>query len=185
MSPHPLRNAHFNLGQLYKRTNRTEQASRMLEKCIQMDPKFIPGYIELFKLKRGKAAEALLREMAAIATKDQSILFMFGKWLMMHGECARVTGASTPPSLCLISISFADYHVKAFNAFVSAFRVNTFDRVGFLSYLNACQMLRHLGRARLLQFVIRLVVVGICSSGWFNLIRCIEMALLWRGRETI
>ena len=58
----------------------------MLEKCIQMDPKFIPGYIELFKLKRGKAAERLLREMAAIAAKDQSILFMFGKWLMMHGE---------------------------------------------------------------------------------------------------
>lgn len=57
----------------------------MLEKCIQMDPKFIPGYIELFKLKRGKPAEMLLREMAAIATKDQSILFMFGKWLMMHG----------------------------------------------------------------------------------------------------
>lgn len=58
----------------------------MLEKCIQMDPKFIPGYIELFKLKRGKPAEALLREMSSIATKDQSILFMFGKWLMMHGE---------------------------------------------------------------------------------------------------
>lgn len=61
----------------------------MLEKCIQMDPKFIPGYIELFKLKRGKPAEELLREMAAIATKDQSILFMFGKWLMMHGECGQ------------------------------------------------------------------------------------------------
>lgn len=58
----------------------------MLEKCIQMDPKFIPGYIELFKLKRGKPAEVLLREMASIATKDQSILFMFGKWLMMHGK---------------------------------------------------------------------------------------------------
>lgn len=52
----------------------------------------------------------------------------------------------------------ADYHVKAFNVFVRAFHVDTSDRLGFLSYLNACQMLRHLAKARLLQFVIRLVI---------------------------
>lgn len=54
--------------------------------------------------------------------------------------------------------SLLDYHVKAYNAFVGAFRVDSFERIGFLSYLNACQMLRHLGKARLLQFIIRLVV---------------------------
>lgn len=78
-------NAHFNLGQLYKRTNRTGKANQMLQTCIRMDPKFIPGYIELFKMSRGKSAEALLRQMAEIATTDQSIMYMFGKWLLMHG----------------------------------------------------------------------------------------------------
>lgn len=57
------------------------------------------------------------------------------------------------------SNSLPDYHVKAYNAFVRAFRVDAFERIGFLSYLNACQMLRHLGKARLLQFIIRLVVM--------------------------
>lgn len=155
------RNAHFNLGQLYKRTNRTVLASQMLEKCIQMDPKFIPGYIELFKLKRGKDAEALLREMAEIAPKDQAILFMFGQWLMMHGKNEERDKfmPKDPPgiahSIRQCNFPISDYHLKAFNVFVKAFSVDNFHRAGFLSYLNAAKMLRHMGRSRLLQFVLR------------------------------
>lgn len=52
----------------------------------------------------------------------------------------------------------ADYHLKAFNLFVKSFSVDTGNRLGFLSYLNAGKMLRHVGRSRLLQFVLRFVI---------------------------
>lgn len=75
-------NAHYNLGQLYRKLNRTVEAARMFERCILLDSSFTPAYLELIKLRSGAVAGRLLREVIRMNPTEPDRLAMYGFWLL-------------------------------------------------------------------------------------------------------
>lgn len=74
-------NAHFNLGQLYKRTNRSVESIRMFEKCIRFDSNFVPAYIGLSKMRRGVLAGILLKQALNVNEKNGIVRLEYADWL--------------------------------------------------------------------------------------------------------
>lgn len=75
-------NAHYNLGQLYRKLARTDEAARMFERCIMLDPSFAPAYLELIKLRSGTIAGRLLREVIRMNPTEPNRLALYGFWLL-------------------------------------------------------------------------------------------------------
>lgn len=75
-------NAHYNLGQLYRKLNRTVEAARMFERCILLDSSFAPAYLELIKLRSGTVAGRLLREVIRMNPREPDRLSLYGFWLL-------------------------------------------------------------------------------------------------------
>lgn len=82
-------NAHYNLGQLYRKLNRTVEAAQMFERCILLDSSFAPAYIELIKLRNGTVAGRLLREVIRMSPQEPDRLAMYGFWLLDNRKCHR------------------------------------------------------------------------------------------------
>lgn len=61
--------------------NKTQEAVRMLEKCVQLEPTFAPAYMELTKIKHGIQTGRLLLKTSRLNTGDPEILARFGIWL--------------------------------------------------------------------------------------------------------
>lgn len=79
-------NAHYNLGKLYRRTNRTVDAIRMLERCLKLESRFVPGYLELYKLKSGHEAGRLLKNVIKLSPRNLNHLYLYGNWLLNNSK---------------------------------------------------------------------------------------------------
>lgn len=84
-------NAHYNLGQLYRKLNRTVEAARMFERCILLDSSFAPAYLELIKLRSGTVAGRLLREVIRMNPTEPDRLALYGFWLLDNRKKKRIS----------------------------------------------------------------------------------------------
>ncbi|XP_060535023.1 protein O-mannosyl-transferase TMTC1-like isoform X2 [Cylas formicarius] len=77
-------NAHYNLGKLYRKSNRTYESEKMLRKCVQVDCKFTPAYLELAKLQTVPDWEVshFLRKVIELNPSDPHYAALFGKWVL-------------------------------------------------------------------------------------------------------
>ncbi|XP_034241135.1 protein O-mannosyl-transferase TMTC1-like isoform X3 [Thrips palmi] len=80
-------NAHYNLGHVYRRWNRTGEAVRMLEWCLQLDPWYAPASLLLASLQPHRAG-AVYRALAHRSPSVHGALY--ARWLLQHN---RVTEA--------------------------------------------------------------------------------------------
>ncbi|XP_056640084.1 protein O-mannosyl-transferase TMTC1-like [Diorhabda sublineata] len=81
-------NAHYNLGKLYRMNNRSVESERMLRKCIKLDPRFTPAYIELAKLRgpNDQSVNRLLKEVVNMNPSDPYFSTNFAHWLLREGH---------------------------------------------------------------------------------------------------
>ncbi|CAB0037491.1 unnamed protein product, partial [Trichogramma brassicae] len=79
-------NAHYNLGQLYRKTNRTEECIKMLQKCVALDPAYTPAYLVLARMTSGSATGALLRHVVRLQPKSPDYLAEYASWLHQNGK---------------------------------------------------------------------------------------------------
>ncbi|XP_021924796.1 transmembrane and TPR repeat-containing protein 1-like isoform X2 [Zootermopsis nevadensis] len=83
-------NAHYNLGQVYRKVNRTEDAARMLERCVRLDAAYVPAYLLLARLYQGQegrdpAVGRLLRHVARLQPNSPDHLADLAAWLHRQG----------------------------------------------------------------------------------------------------
>ena len=85
-----LPESHLNLGDLYARLGRPEEAERELKRAARMDPRFIPARINLADLyrsmQRETEAEALLKEAMRIEPKAAEPYHALGLLRVRQGE---------------------------------------------------------------------------------------------------
>ncbi|KAL7019450.1 hypothetical protein ACKWTF_011123 [Chironomus riparius] len=74
-------NAHFNLGQLYRKTNRSYESIKMFEKCIRYDKNFVPAYLGLSKLKNGIDSGLLLKHALEVNAENHLVRLELADWL--------------------------------------------------------------------------------------------------------
>ncbi|XP_063229083.1 protein O-mannosyl-transferase TMTC1-like [Bacillus rossius redtenbacheri] len=83
-------NAHYNLGQVYRRMNRSAEATRMLERCVRLDPGYSPAHVLLARLYAARglhsAAGRLLGHLAALRPPQPDNLAAYGAWLRDRGR---------------------------------------------------------------------------------------------------
>ncbi|XP_044729404.1 protein O-mannosyl-transferase TMTC1-like [Chrysoperla carnea] len=81
-------NAHYNLGQLYRKSNRTSDSARMLEKCIALEPTYTPAYLELARLRgmNDLRSGQLLKHVVQLHPKNANHLTLYGDWLRGQGR---------------------------------------------------------------------------------------------------
>uniref|UniRef100_A0A182SSC0 Uncharacterized protein n=1 Tax=Anopheles maculatus TaxID=74869 RepID=A0A182SSC0_9DIPT len=72
-----------------KKSNRTTDAIRMLERCIQLEPLFTAAYLELAKLYGGQPAAAgrLLARVVRLNPYNADLRRQYGDWLMEQRHC--------------------------------------------------------------------------------------------------
>ncbi|XP_044259420.1 protein O-mannosyl-transferase TMTC1-like [Tribolium madens] len=77
-------NAHYNLGQLYRKLNRTAESEHMLKRCINLEPRFTPAYIELARLRgpNDRSVNNLLKKVALLNPRDPYYSTIYGHWLL-------------------------------------------------------------------------------------------------------
>ncbi|XP_047519722.1 protein O-mannosyl-transferase TMTC1-like [Pieris napi] len=78
-------NAHYNLGKLYKKTGRMEQAIRMLERCITLQPRFVQAHVELMSLKPETEKLSILRRLVELEPNNWEHYILYGNWLKNKG----------------------------------------------------------------------------------------------------
>ncbi|KAJ8951979.1 hypothetical protein NQ318_010724 [Aromia moschata] len=76
-------NAHYNLGQLYRKSNRSSESEHMLKRCIALEPRFTPAYIELAKLRgpNDRSISHLLKQVVELNPGDPYYAATLGRWL--------------------------------------------------------------------------------------------------------
>ncbi|XP_050503380.1 protein O-mannosyl-transferase TMTC1-like [Diabrotica virgifera virgifera] len=81
-------NAHYNLGRLYRKSNKSAESERMLRKCILLDPRFTPAYMELAKLRgpNDQSVNQLLKQAVDMNPTDPYFTTNFGHWLIRKGN---------------------------------------------------------------------------------------------------
>ncbi|KAJ0179126.1 hypothetical protein K1T71_004838 [Dendrolimus kikuchii] len=99
-------NAHYNLGKLYKKSGRTNQAIVMLEKCIWLQPRFVQAHMELLTLKPEGEKRKILSKLVTLEPNNWEHHVLYGDWL-------RSKGLANPASryyLEALRLSFRDRH---------------------------------------------------------------------------
>lgn len=71
---------------IFRKNNRTAEASRMLERCISLEPEFLPAYLELIKMRPGFGAGKLLRDIVRLNPTEQDRIVQYGFWLLENGN---------------------------------------------------------------------------------------------------
>ncbi|KAK3927534.1 Protein O-mannosyl-transferase TMTC1 [Frankliniella fusca] len=79
-------NAHYNLGHVYKRENRTEDAIRMWERCISLDPAYGSAYLWLAQLEGEERAGRLLRQLNRRTSPNPKHRAALADWLLKKGR---------------------------------------------------------------------------------------------------
>lgn len=70
----------------YRKSNRTELAIKMLERCINLEPRFVPAYLELVKFYRGPKAGKILEQAVAVSPKTVDLRIQYGDWLYENSK---------------------------------------------------------------------------------------------------
>ncbi|XP_011501545.1 PREDICTED: uncharacterized protein LOC105365148 [Ceratosolen solmsi marchali] len=79
-------NAHYNLGQLYRKTNRTDECIRMLQKCVTLDPAYTPAYLVLARMASGATTGSLLKHVVRLQPKSPDYVAEYATWLYQNGK---------------------------------------------------------------------------------------------------
>lgn len=79
-------NAHYNLGHVYKRENRTDDAIRMWERCITLDPQYGGAYLGLAQLEGEERAGRLLRQLNQRSSPNPKHRAALADWLLKKGR---------------------------------------------------------------------------------------------------
>lgn len=79
-------NAHYNLGRVHRTKNRTVQAIRVFERCVQLDPRCVRAYKQLIALRRGPIVGRLHREVLRLEPADPGRRAHYGLWLLEQSE---------------------------------------------------------------------------------------------------
>lgn len=53
----------------------------MLERCIMLEPNFVPAYLELAKVRSGLSVGELLKKVSKLTPSDAEHLTRYGNWL--------------------------------------------------------------------------------------------------------
>lgn len=69
-----------------RKTNRTEECIRMLQKCVSLDPAYTPAYLVLARLATGPTAGALLRHVVRLQPRSPDHLTEYASWLYQNGK---------------------------------------------------------------------------------------------------
>lgn len=81
-------NAHYNLGQLYRKANNTLKSERMLTKCLRIEPRFTPAYLELARLRgpHDRRVGHLLRKVMELNSANPYYGSLYARWLFNKGN---------------------------------------------------------------------------------------------------
>ncbi|KAI4459977.1 hypothetical protein MML48_6g00013073 [Holotrichia oblita] len=73
-----------------RKANQTVDSERMLRRCIYIEPKFIPAYIELARLRgpQDRNVGSLLKAIVQINPMDPNYITIYGYWLLNKGNRA-------------------------------------------------------------------------------------------------
>ncbi|CAG9827539.1 unnamed protein product [Diabrotica balteata] len=71
-----------------KKSNKSAESERMLRKCILLDPRFTPAYMELAKLRgpNDQSVNQLLKQAVDMNPTDPYFTTNFGHWLIRKGN---------------------------------------------------------------------------------------------------
>ncbi|XP_045488096.1 protein O-mannosyl-transferase TMTC1-like [Pieris rapae] len=78
-------NAHYNLARLYRKKNRIAESLKMLERCISLEPRFVPAHVEMFLTAAGQDKHAALRRLLDLEPRNWEHYFRYGNWLKGKG----------------------------------------------------------------------------------------------------
>ena len=90
--PKPYKNIYIYINKsifffyFYRKSNRTEECIRMLQKCIAIDPTYAPAYLVLARMTSGPATGALLRHVVRLQPKNPDHLAEYALWLSQNGN---------------------------------------------------------------------------------------------------
>lgn len=72
---------------LNRKSNKTELAIKMLERCIKLEPRFVPAYLELVKYFRGAKAGMILEQVVHVSPRNVDLRIQYGDWLYENSKC--------------------------------------------------------------------------------------------------
>uniref|UniRef100_A0A182YIZ0 TPR_REGION domain-containing protein n=1 Tax=Anopheles stephensi TaxID=30069 RepID=A0A182YIZ0_ANOST len=124
------------------KSNRTSDAIRMLERCIQLEPLFTAAYLELAKLYGGQPAAAgrLLARVVRLNPYNADLRRQYGDWLLEQNML-----------------------LEAFKQYQEGIKIMETHQ---LSVIGACRCLRKMGQqSRLHQMVLRWQFIVRLSNG--------------------
>lgn len=58
----------------------------MLDRCIKLEPRFVPAYLELVKFYRGLPAGRILQRVVSVNPKNPDLRVQFGDWLYENSK---------------------------------------------------------------------------------------------------
>jgi hypothetical protein len=70
----------------HRKSNRSTEAVRMLQRCIKIEPEFTAAYLELVKIHGGTEAGKLLRRIVAINSRNADLRLQYANWLFQRSE---------------------------------------------------------------------------------------------------
>ncbi|CAK1577847.1 unnamed protein product [Parnassius mnemosyne] len=78
-------NAHYNLGKLYKKNGQTNEAIKMLEKCLLLRPQFVQAQLELVSLTPEPEKQKVLWRLIELEPDNWEFYVLYGNWLKEKG----------------------------------------------------------------------------------------------------
>ncbi|XP_041972951.1 protein O-mannosyl-transferase TMTC1-like [Aricia agestis] len=78
-------NAHYNLAKLYRKSGRSSQAVKMLERCIFLQPRFVQAHVELLSLKPEPEKRKILTRLIELEPENWEHYILYGNWLKSKG----------------------------------------------------------------------------------------------------
>ncbi|XP_014359782.2 protein O-mannosyl-transferase TMTC1 [Papilio machaon] len=78
-------NAHYNLAKLYRKKNRISDSLKMLERCIELEPRFVQAYLELLLVTPLADKRGILDKLLELEPRNWEHHHMYGNWLKERG----------------------------------------------------------------------------------------------------
>ncbi|XP_032512165.2 protein O-mannosyl-transferase TMTC1-like [Danaus plexippus] len=101
-------NAHYNLAKLYKKGGRINQAVRILERCVVLQPRFVQAYIELLSLKPEPEKARILARVVELEPNNWEHYILYGNWYRNKG----LPGAAAKYFVEATRLSFRNRNVE-------------------------------------------------------------------------
>lgn len=68
-----------------RKTNRTNDAIRMLKRCTDIDETYVQAHLELFRLHNGIRSALLLEKAIKSNPLNMELRLVYGNWLIENG----------------------------------------------------------------------------------------------------